>query len=52
VRAKRARWHCCCYCGESGQNLGMSGGDPPNPPAAGEVAHVLGRHVRSAAHMC
>jgi hypothetical protein len=24
-------------CGRSGQDLGLSGGDPPNPRAAGEV---------------
>jgi hypothetical protein len=31
-------------CGGSGQNLGFSGGDPPNPPyyRRGRTAHVLG----------
>jgi hypothetical protein len=37
-------------CGRSGQNLGLSGGDPPNPPYCrrdfanlGPLARVLGR---------
>jgi hypothetical protein len=29
--------------GRSRLQVGLSGGDPPNPPAAGEVAHVFGR---------
>jgi hypothetical protein len=44
------------FCGGSGQARGLSGGDPPNPPAAGEVALVLGRTSRSPTctqpHMC
>jgi hypothetical protein len=31
------------FCGRSGQNRGLSGGDPPNPPAAGEAALVPAR---------
>jgi hypothetical protein len=34
------------FCGRSGQNRGLSGGDPPNPPCsrrACSAAHVLGR---------
>ena len=31
LAAENIRWR-CCRRGRSGQNLGLSGGDPPNPP--------------------
>jgi hypothetical protein len=37
------------FCGESGQNLGLSGGDPPNPPCgrrgSGQTMRLLRSHV-------
>jgi hypothetical protein len=42
----RRRRRCCCCCSsaaEAGKREGCRGETPRTPPAAGEVAHVLGR---------